>query len=182
MGLIDGVSPRALLDLYVLLSKESRNAFLKLLAATLTAEDLAAAIAAAPMLERERLAAAQREGIRGILQPIMSREAARLFRAFPGLSEDDFADEIDKAVTHTMTGYTETIIKSEQEALKKKRDRKSDESTILRNVEICDSWAKGAGGLTQGQIAKKYDLTPSDIRKIVKAEAKWRTLKLQLES
>jgi len=169
---VDIVSPSNLFELYKKLPGETQLAFRNLIASELSSEDWFAILKG--MSVDEQLKTGQRLGepFFNRLFPLMAEKAIKLARLHP-----DFTDEQMKNSVMDNTNLLVKDISAQQHARHKHhRDRKSDPENVERNVIICDL-SKDKKTWTQGKLAKKYEMTPAGIRKILKEEVKWRALK-----
>lgn len=107
------------------------------------------------------------------LIPHFIEQALQVVEEMPGAGKEEKLKEILKRGSEATRRMQESVAKLEQEKLATKRNRKSDPETVKRNVEICNLRIQG---MSQGQLAKKFDITDAMIRKIEKEELKWRRL------
>jgi hypothetical protein len=164
--------PGAVFDLFQALTLEQKGDFLRRLA-QISSEDLPLYIIAhLPKSADIGLSRRLFGVLANAMLPLVIDHAWELLRDHPEITRERFGEEIATLVKELVVKLAE----QERGNLKAQRDRKSDPETIRRNVEICDLREEDKKKWTQGRLAKKYDLTPQAIRKILSNEAKWRRL------
>lgn len=169
-------TPQAIFDLYVLLSNNDKVAFQNLLARISTAESIFLLAKELPITELGRFSDMMFQEITWHLFPILEREARRLAREKPELSEEEFDKEFHERIKQSTELYNREVAELEGAKLKEQRDRKSDPEIVHRNVEICDHRRQDRKRWSIGKLAKTYDLSHRAITLILRDEEKWRRL------
>ncbi len=140
---MDQVAPKALVDLYTLLSAESKTTFLRLLGQQMTAEQHFLVYREMPTLERQKLTSAVFNQFAKDVVPEMLLEAAK---AGPKLPPGKI-DELQEIVAQRMTTQRESLRIFVQAQVKEARDPKK--RKVERDTEIIRLAKKGK---TSGEI------------------------------
>ena len=170
------LTPKELVDSYMLLAPEAKREFLSILGKESPAEAAVVFNGSLEPIERERFTDIMTDQLSELVFPVCLAAAREVAQSTRNLSDDDFEKMIHFRLTTSTKEFSDAIGEREAAKLKAKRDRKPELETILRNVEICDLRNKDARHWSQGRLAKKYGLTERAIRKILKDETKWRRL------
>jgi hypothetical protein len=173
---------KAVFDLYTLLPNEEKIAFLRLVGQMSTAEVPFVITSELPLPEQQRYSDMMFEEHLWQLFPYLQREARRLAREKPQLSDEEFDREFHDRIRASMENYNETIAALEQAKLKESRDRKSDPETVSRNVEICDLRKQDSKKWSLGRLAGKYGISKRAISLILADDVKWRQLAASLQA
>jgi hypothetical protein len=173
---MEPITPKAILDVYELFSEENQQAFLRLLGERLSGEALFAMLGCLHPFEYGVFIDKFHGALAETLYPVYIREARRVAKEGPDLSDEEFDRQVTARVQQATNQVKAEIGAEERAKLKATRDRQSDPETVRRNVEICDRRLQDPGHWTQGQLALEYRITKRAIRKILGNEAKWRKL------
>jgi hypothetical protein len=171
---MEEVTPRALFDLYRLLSDDGKASFVRLLAAESTAEFPFWITANLPLEEQFHYAGMMHDQLLTFLFPPLIAEARKLAKEKPSLSDPEFDRELDKRANAAMAVLLREMSIIERIHLKKQRDRPSGPETIRRNVEICDLRRQDRKKWSLVRLAKKYGISVRVVTKTLKHEAEWR--------
>jgi hypothetical protein len=170
--MVEQFTPQTLLDLYNLLPVEARREFLRLLGSQSSAKVPILITNELPPEERERYAKSIHAAFWKTLFPVLAREAVRLAREQPALSDS----ELEARCRQAFEEYDQQQRLLAVAKVKEKRDRPSDPATVKRNVEICDLRLQNRKHWTLGRLANKYGLSREAINKIQREEGHWRRL------
>ena len=179
MNRVNGVSPRALADLYGLMDNEQKIACLRLIANMSTADALFVMMNELPLTEQARFSDMISETMIGQLLPVLLRLAIEVAGEMPSASNEEQYNEINERAQRILREYECRIGELREAQLKASRDRKSDPETVKRNVEICDLRLKDRKYWSLGRLGRKYDISKRMVTLILGEEAKWRRLAQQ---
>jgi hypothetical protein len=179
--MVQECTPRALADLYALMSAEDQRAFLRLLGGMSTGEAPFLIASQLPPTEAERFADRVHETLGGLLFPLIFEEARRLARERPEATDAEFDRELLERASRAVEVSHEKITELALARFKEQRDRKPDPEIVRRNVEVCDRRKQDPSHWSLSRLAKAYDLTPRMITKILEAEPEWRRRAEQLD-
>jgi hypothetical protein len=179
---LESVSPQKLFDLYRLLSEDEKGEFLTSVGHVSESKVLWQLLAAFDPLHVQEFSNQLFDQTTWTTFPYLIRQAVELIKERPDLADDadEFERELAERCNESMRLYNEEIGDLAELNLKRKRDRKSNPKTILRNVEICDLRKKNRKHWSLGRLAKKYTVSTRAITKVLSEEEKWRTLAAQL--
>jgi hypothetical protein len=173
---VEQFTPKALLDLYLLLPNDDKGVFLRLLASECTAEAIFVMANELRLTELGRFSEMMFEELLWRVFPLLEEKARELRKEDPDLSDEQFGKELHERVKQHMEVFNQEISELERAKLKEARDRKSDPDNVRRYVEICDLRRRDPKTWTLGALAKRYDMAKQSIKKIIEQEAKWRRL------
>ena len=175
-------TPKAIFDLFILLSHESQTTFLKLLAGSSLAE--VPLIIAANLSEVERRRFGQIEFTHAVdmMMPFLLTKAVELARDHPKVSDQRLLELLSERVKTFAEDFARQASEMERRKLKDKRDRKSDPATIRRNVEICDRRKRDRKKWSLGMLAKHFKISIRAVTLVISAEIEWRSKAALLRS
>ncbi|HTU88575.1 MAG TPA: hypothetical protein VMF69_00620 [Gemmataceae bacterium] len=177
---IESVTPKAVFDLFALLSKEDKKEFLRLIGRCSTAEIPFLITSELPPSERERYSDMVNQQLISLIFPYLLRQARQLAREQPQLSDEEFDKMFDEQIKESMETYDQAIGELAIAKHKEQRDRKSDPEIVRRNMEICDKRKRDKKKWTLGRLARDYEMRRQTIVSILKDEEKWRRLAAQV--
>lgn len=172
---MDDVTPQKLFDYYWRLTYEQKIEFIKLLAKISTPDVVLILADGLSKPEKFEFAGQYTQHIIDGLMPVVIEQAWNILKQKPKIEKDKFVEDAKVKVKEWVEEISREVAEVEREKLKEKRDRQSDSENVVRYVEIIN-FAQSNPKIKQNALAKKFDLSPSMIRKILKEETKWRTL------
>ncbi len=172
--MVESPTPRALFDLFMLLSEQDRNAFLKLLGRNCPAEVPFIIADTLSHSERFRLSQYLTSSMVTNMLPLLVEEARRLAKEGTRMSDEEFDQMVKERVMASVQKQTDAAATLAREELKEKRNRHSAPKNVRRNIEICDLRRKNPTYWSFGRLASKYRMRRQSILRILENEAKWR--------
>lgn len=176
------ITPDELLMRYKLLPDVSKGMFIALLGQISSAKDVFVMIGGLSLTQQEIVSKMIHAQIVEFFFPKIMKDAIRVVKENPTLTDAQLAEMLGDQLAEGERVYRESIAELEAEKLKTKRDRKPSAETIKKYIEICDLRLADKALWTQGRLAKKFSVTPSAIRGILKEEKKWRRLLAEMSS
>jgi hypothetical protein len=185
MSKVNGATPQALIDLYNILSREDRQAFLGLMGEVSTAEDL---FQVARHLTPSNLLRFNEIVIKSIVShqlplilPLVTSLAVEAIKESPGQTQEQLQAQVSALAAKRLARLDEDAAIRAHVMIKEKRDRKSDPDTVRRNVEICNRKLEDPGLWSNKKLAREYRITPRAIGMILADEPRWRRLAAEEE-
>jgi hypothetical protein len=176
------VTGKSVFDLFLGLSEEQKDIFIKLLAGVCTPKVPLMLVAELAPSEQEKFSQRIYGTLIEMLLPLLIDRAWELLKDNPDVTRERFGEEVDAGVRAWVEKCAIEMGEREREKLKKERDRQSSEETIRRNAEICNLRRTDPKKWSQGRLAKQYDLSAPMIRKILSEEAEWLKLAASLST
>jgi hypothetical protein len=173
------VTPGAVIEQFNRLSGEGQGEFLRLFGKQCLAEHVWRLLNELTQQEQWRFHETLIvEGIVGQVFPLMLKHAVTVVREMPSASDDELCNEINERVKRITEAYEREIADLTRVKIKEQRDRRSDEETVRRNVEMCDLRLKDRKQWSLKRLAKKYGISIRAVTLVLQQEAKWRRLVL----
>ena len=171
---VEHFTPQAVFSLYCQLPRDSQREFLMLVGSFGTAAApiaVAAGLTKTQQFEYSNVAYAQ---MAEQFLPVLIREAIKVFREDPKISDGKFAEEIEAGVRDWVERTAREMGELEREKMKEERALGHDPEIVKRNVQICELRRQNPKVYSQGKLARQFHLKPPSIRKILREEAEWR--------
>lgn len=170
-----------LLDKYNILGQGDKEEFFDRFGNQLTAVNLFRLVSLLSKPETKQFSDMVFESISIHMIPVLIEDALDVVRNLPEADRETQLVEVLKRSSEARRFVAERLAQLEQEKFAQKRNRKSSNETIRRNVEICNLRIEDEKLWSQGKLAKKYEMSPKGIRNILAKEPKWRKLYAQLD-
>ena len=170
------LTPKALFDLYSLLSNESKFIFHKLVASEASMH--IPLFIAANLCESEKECFGQfffKKNVE-LLMPFLISKAVEVVRSNQEKNNDELARLLVNSVRDFGERFVGEAVAQATKTLKTKRDRKSDPDIIRRNVNICDLRKQDRKKWSLLKLAKHFKKDKRTITGILEEESKWRKM------
>jgi hypothetical protein len=115
--MVETLTPRALFDLYVLLTDDNKREFLRLLAGVATADTAFGIAGALDLPEQKRFTDMVFDSLTARFFPVLLAEARKLARLHPDISDQEFEDKLASAVGQATEEHKRTILARESEVV-----------------------------------------------------------------
>ncbi len=173
---VEVVTPRVILDLFLALSDEQQEEFLRLFAGACSVDAPLFIVSQLPKARQFELSGRMHEQVIKILMPIAIDRAWELLKERPDVPLEQFRTELKDRITKWVEALGEEMAELERDKVTAQRNRKSNPETIRRNIEICDRRKLNPSLWTLGKLAKEYGIKRSTVQGILNDEPKWRQL------